>query len=50
MPAAPLEPDAIAVNWWRLGEDAEAWAESRFGGDWETVYKQDRWQVIAPSE
>ena len=42
-----VEPDAIAVNWWRLGEDAEEWAVDRFGGDWETVYKHDRWQVIA---
>lgn len=41
-----VEVDAIAVNWWSLGEPAEPWAEKRFGGDWVTVYSHDRWEVI----
>lgn len=45
-----VEPDAIAVNWWRLGEPAEPWAEERFGGDWDTIYSEDRWEVIVPAE
>ncbi|WP_374971584.1 hypothetical protein [Flaviflexus equikiangi] len=43
-----VEPDAIAVNWWRLGRDAEEWAKDRFGGEWATVYRHERWQVIEP--
>lgn len=43
-----VEPDAIAVNWWRLGRDAEEWAKDRFGGEWVTVYRHERWQVIEP--
>lgn len=45
-----VEPDAIAMNWWRLGEDLEAWAERRYGGNWITVYEYERWQVIVPAD
>lgn len=45
-----VEPDAIAVDWWRLGEPADTWAEDRFGGEWTTVYSEGRWQIIEPVE
>nr|WP_241698283.1 DUF2079 domain-containing protein [Flaviflexus huanghaiensis] len=40
-------PDAVAVDWRRLGDAAE-WGRQNIGGDWRTVYVDDRWQVVEP--
>ncbi|WP_211331392.1 DUF2079 domain-containing protein [Flaviflexus salsibiostraticola] len=42
-------PDAVAVD--RLRRvDAEEWAEEYIGGEWRTVYLDERWQVVAPAD